>query len=60
MILSHNIESFHSVGLSVQKAIYIQNMAEFFKLTDISEDRWHIMSDTKIIQALTNIKRCGK
>lgn len=54
------IEELRGVGLSRQKATYIQNVADFFVNEKIKEDYWSDKSDKEIIDFLTQIKGVGK
>lgn len=57
---SMEVEDLRAVGLSRQKATYIQNVANFFIRENISEDYWQQKSDSEIIDFLTQIKGVGK
>lgn len=48
-----------SVGLSNQKAAYIQNVALFAKQYDLENHAWDRMSDEAVIEFLTQIKGVG-
>jgi len=48
-----------SVGLSKQKAGYIQNISEFFTEEKIGETYWEDKSDDEILKYLTQIKGVG-
>jgi DNA-3-methyladenine glycosylase II len=54
------IERLRSVGLSNQKANYLQNVARFALENDLESHDWDSMSDEEIIQFLTQIKGVGK
>lgn len=49
-----------SVGLSGQKAGYLQNVAHFFLQSDLENHHWETMSDGEIIDFLSQIKGVGK
>ncbi len=49
-----------SVGLSGQKANYLQNVATFFLQNDLENYPWDTMSDAEIIDFLSQIKGVGK
>lgn len=53
-------DDLRSVGLSRQKANYIQNISIFFSEEKIKEDGWDSMSDEEIIKYLTQIKGVGE
>ena len=53
-------DDLRAVGLSRQKASYIQNVAAFFVEENITEDFWEDKSDQEIIDFLTQIKGVGK
>lgn len=57
---SIEFEDLRAVGLSRQKATYIQNVAEFFVTENLTEDYWADKSDEEIIEYLTQIKGVGK
>lgn len=59
-IIKMDIESLRSVGLSRQKASYIQNVADFFIQENLMEKDWSTDSDSDIIKHLTQIKGVGK
>lgn len=54
------IENLRSVGLSNQKATYLQNVAAFSLQHDLENHHWNTMSDDEIIEFLTRIKGVGK
>jgi DNA-3-methyladenine glycosylase II len=60
LLVSLEIESLRSVGLSYQKAGYLQNVAQFALQHDLENKDWHSMSDDEIIQFLSQIKGVGK
>lgn len=59
-VIALDITTLRSVGLSRQKATYIQNVAEFFKQERLEHKDWSTLSDEEIIQYLTQIKGVGK
>ena len=59
-LLSMDLATLRSVGLSRQKAIYMQNVAEFFQNNKIEEAQWESMDDEAIIALLTQIKGVGR
>lgn len=59
-IQNKSIEELRSVGLSYQKANYIQNVAKYFTDNDLHNKDWQMWSDAQIIAELTNIKGVGK
>lgn len=59
-LLSFDLGTLRSVGLSRQKATYVQNVAEFFQSESIDEGQWGNMEDDEIIDYLTQIKGVGK
>lgn len=59
-ILALDIPELRAVGLSKQKASYIQNVAEFFKIHQLEKKDWNALSDEEIITFLTQIKGVGK
>lgn len=48
------------VGLSRQKAGYVQNTAQFFMENNLMENEWQQLSDKDIIDQLTQIKGVGR
>lgn len=59
-ILRMNTEELRAVGLSKQKAGYIQNVAAFFTEEALFETDWESLIDEEIIILLTQIKGVGK
>jgi DNA-3-methyladenine glycosylase II len=57
-VLNFSIEELRAVGLSRQKASYIQNVATFFQRKAAVD--WSKLSDDEIIDQLTEIKGVGK
>lgn len=57
--LDFELEILRGVGLSRQKAGYIQNIATFFTEARIEESYWEDQSDEEIIKYLTQIKGVG-
>lgn len=55
-----SVEELRSVGLSRQKASYIQNVANYFTSKDLLDRDWSGYSDKVIIEELTQIKGVGK
>jgi DNA-3-methyladenine glycosylase II len=53
-----SIEALRSVGLSKQKAEYVQNVASYFRQEQIKP--WQELSDEEVLQELTSIKGVGK
>lgn len=60
LVLGMEIEDLRSVGLSRQKANYIQNVARHFFERKIEPGRWEHLSDEDIIKELTEIKGVGE
>jgi len=58
VVISFSIEDLRAVGLSRQKASYIQNVANFF--LENKDLEWESLSDDDIIDYLTQIKGVGK
>jgi DNA-3-methyladenine glycosylase II len=59
-IQNKSIEELRSVGLSYQKANYIQNVAKYFTENELHHIDWQMWRDEHIITELTNIKGVGK
>jgi DNA-3-methyladenine glycosylase II len=59
-IRSFDILDLRAVGLSRQKASYIQNVAEFFLENKLIGKDWTDYPDKEILQTLTQIKGIGK
>ena len=59
-LLAMDIPALRTVGLSRQKASYIQNVAEFFKQEKLHKKDWSDIQDEEIIKYLTQIKGVGK
>ena len=57
-VLNFSIDELRAVGLSRQKAAYIQNVATFFQHKAIVD--WSKLSDDEIIKQLTEIKGVGQ
>ena len=60
VLLGLDLPILRSVGLSYQKAGYIQNVAEFFQNENLMSKDWSLMEDNDIIEYLTQIKGVGK
>lgn len=60
LVTTMEFERLRSVGLSNQKAGYLQNVAQFAMQHDLENKAWHAMSDDDIIQFLSQIKGVGK
>lgn len=59
-VLAYDIEKLRSVGLSRQKASYIQNVADFFEAHHPTQLTWDEWDDERLIKHLTQIKGVGK
>lgn len=59
-VLDFDEEKLRSVGLSRQKASYIQNIAAFFKEENLLDYDWSKHEDEEIIKLLTQIKGVGQ
>ncbi|HRG34372.1 MAG: DNA-3-methyladenine glycosylase 2 family protein [Saprospiraceae bacterium] len=59
-IIQTDHETLRSCGLSNQKAQYIKNIAEYFKLHGWQDEQFHAMTDDEIIASLTAIKGVGR
>jgi DNA-3-methyladenine glycosylase II len=59
-IIQTDHETLRSCGLSNQKAQYIRNIAEHFKLHGWQDEQFHAMTDEEIIASLTAIKGVGR
>ncbi|MCB0521602.1 MAG: DNA-3-methyladenine glycosylase 2 family protein [Lewinellaceae bacterium] len=59
-LLSCDIDTLRGVGLSRQKAAYLQNVAAFFKAENLENQDWNSMDDKAILNYLTQIKGVGQ
>lgn len=59
-IIKMDIETLRSVGLSRQKASYIQHVADFFITEKLMDKEWSKIPDDDIVTYLTQIKGVGK
>ncbi len=59
-ILNLSLDELRSVGLSIQKANYIKNVAEHFDQNQLHDIDWNTLSDDEIISELTKIKGVGR
>jgi len=59
-VVKIEFEQLRSVGLSGQKAGYLQNVAKFALDNDFEKMDWAAMSDDEVIHFLTQIKGVGK
>lgn len=59
-VLEAEMDTLRSVGLSRQKATYLQNVAAFFESENIANKNWEDMGDDAIIEYFTQIKGVGK
>jgi len=57
-VLAMDTDTLRSAGLSRQKLSYIQNVAAYFQ--EKKSQNWEALSDTEIIEELTQIKGVGK
>lgn len=60
IVIDLAIEDMRAVGLSRQKANYIQNIATFFQEEKCFEKEWNAYTDEALIEYLTQIKGVGK
>ncbi|MCY7327922.1 MAG: DNA-3-methyladenine glycosylase 2 family protein [Saprospiraceae bacterium] len=60
LVIALEPEQLRSVGLSGQKAGYLQNVAAFFLKNDLENHPWATRSDAEIIDFLSQIKGVGK
>ncbi len=58
-LLELEFDRLRSVGLSAQKASYLQNVARFALEHNLDSIEWHHKSDAEIISLLTQIKGVG-
>lgn len=60
-VLEYDLETLRSVGLSRQKASYIQNVANFFETHHAANgEAWEEWTDDALIKHFTQIKGVGK
>ncbi len=59
-LLAMDLPALRAVGLSRQKATYIQNVAEFFQAEKLEKKDWSEMEDDAIVDYLTQIKGVGR
>ncbi len=59
-LLELELETLRSVGLSKQKATYVQNVASYFKENELQNTDWADKSNEEIINQLSTIKGVGK
>ncbi len=60
LLLALEIPELRAVGLSQQKAAYIQHIARYFVAHQLFEHDWHKLSDEEVLALLTPIKGVGK
>lgn len=60
VLLSLGLPSLRGVGLSNQKAGYVQNVARYFLDEDLIRQDWTSLSDEDILQRLVRIKGVGE
>lgn len=60
LLATIEFERLRSVGLSAQKATYLQNVAIFSLQNNLETHDWNSMTDDEIIEFLTQIKGVGK
>jgi len=60
LVIAIEFDKLRSVGLSGQKAGYLQNVAQFAIDNDLEKIDWAALSDEEIISFLTQIKGVGK
>ncbi len=59
-LLAFDVPDLRSVGLSNQKARYVQNVAEFFLEEKLLSHDWNQYADEELLQKLTSIKGVGE
>lgn len=59
-LLVHQPETLRQLGLSRQKSQYLLNVADFFQSQQLLQQDWSLLSDSEIIDLLTQIKGVGK
>ncbi len=59
-LLAMDLPTLRSVGLSRQKATYIQHVAAFFQAEKLENKDWSDMEDDAVIEYLTQIKGVGR
>lgn len=59
LVLAFDMEQLRSVGLSRQKANYIQNVATFFRENEIEHKDWSDWEDEALIKYFSQIKGVG-
>lgn len=59
-VLGTEMETLRAIGLSRQKASYLQNVAAFFQREEVKDKDWENTGDEAIINYLTQIKGVGQ
>ncbi len=59
-LLALDVPTLRAVGLSNQKAGYMQNVADFFVKEKLQDTDWAALTDEEIVQKLTQIKGVGR
>lgn len=59
-LLQYDIQTLRSIGLSNQKASYLQNVARFSLENNLDAIHWNQMDDEEILFLLTQIKGVGQ
>lgn len=60
-LLRMEVETLRGVGLSYQKANYLQNVATFFEQEQLDGNDWHAtLTDEEVVKYLSQIKGVGK
>lgn len=60
LLANVNPELLRNAGVSNQKATYLKNVARFTMENDLTHFNWNNLSDTSVIQFLTQIKGVGR
>lgn len=60
LLLALELEELRAVGLSQQKATYIQHIARYFMEHQLFDHPWHQLKDEEVLALLTPIKGVGK
>ena len=60
LVLQKSIEELRAVGLSRQKAGYVQNVAAYFSQPEVLKTDWKALSNEEIMKRLTAIKGVGE
>ena len=59
-VLSMDVETLRSAGLSYRKIEYVQDLADHFLYKGLAKTKWQTLDDEEVIRELTSIRGIGR